>query len=331
VTLSKVGSDIGRTLISLARLAVGVVVLGVLVVRMGPEPFRAAVDSVGVGPLMLATGITALTTVSATWRWRIVAERLGVGISLPAGVAAYYRSQFLNATLPGGMIGDVHRGVSHGTDAGSVRRGLRAVAWERALGQAVQAALTVLVLLVLPLAMSATRPLVVATAGTAGAAVALLLWARRLRARDALPRPVATLADDLGAVLCSPRRAAGIVVASAAIVAGHVAIFAIAARASGVSASTEHLLPAALVVLVASAIPTNFAGWGPREGVAAWAFGAAGLGAASGLTTAVVYGLLSLAATLPGAVVLVAARPHPLAPPVRKAFSSVRARVVAHV
>ncbi|HVG69119.1 MAG TPA: hypothetical protein VM785_13035, partial [Gaiellales bacterium] len=57
---------------------------------------------------------------------------------------------FLNLTLPGGVVGDVHRGVSHGRDAGNVGRGLRAVAWERAAGQAVQFVLTVLVLLALP-------------------------------------------------------------------------------------------------------------------------------------------------------------------------------------
>ena len=48
----------------------------------------------------------------------------------------------------------------------------------------------------------------------------------------------------------------------------------------------------------------SIGGWGPREGVTAWAFGSVGLGAGRGLETAVVYGLLVLVATLPGAVVL---------------------------
>jgi hypothetical protein len=46
-------------------------------------------------------------------------------------------------------------------------------------------------------------------------------------------------------------------------------------------------------------------GWGPREGVTAWAFGAAGLGAQHGVATAVVYGVMVLVASLPGAAVLV--------------------------
>ena len=48
----------------------------------------------------------------------------------------------------------------------------------------------------------------------------------------------------------------------------------------------------------------SVAGWGPREGATAWAFGAAGLGADLGVATAVVYGVMSLVASAPGALVL---------------------------
>ncbi len=55
-------------------------------------------------------------------------------------------------------------------------------------------------------------------------------------------------------------------------------------------------------------VPANVGGFGPREGVAAWAFGAAGLTATEGVATAVVYGALVLVASLPGAAVLVVRR-----------------------
>ena len=66
------------------------------------------------------------------------------------------------------------------------------------------------------------------------------------------------------------------------------------------------MLPLALLVMQAAALP-NVGGWGPREGVTAWAFAAAGLGASLGVATAVVYGVMVFVASLPGAVVLVAA------------------------
>ena len=126
------------------------VVLGVLVWRLGTGPFLTGVRAVDGRALAAAAGIALLTTVCCAWRWQIVARGLGVPLSLPAAVAAYYRSVFLNVTLPGGVVGDVHRGVSHGRDVRDVSRGLRAVVWERSAGQVVQAFLTVAVLLVLP-------------------------------------------------------------------------------------------------------------------------------------------------------------------------------------
>jgi hypothetical protein len=66
------------------------------------------------------------------------------------------------------------------------------------------------------------------------------------------------------------------------------------------------MLPLALLVMQGAALP-NVGGWGPREGVTAWAFAAAGLGASLGVATAVAYGVMVFVASLPGAVVLVAA------------------------
>jgi hypothetical protein len=71
--------------------------------------------------------------------------------------------------------------------------------------------------------------------------------------------------------------------------------------------SISRLLPLAMLSLLAMVLP-SVAGWGPREGVTAWAFSAAGLTAAQGAATAVVYGILVLAASLPGSLVLVAER-----------------------
>jgi uncharacterized membrane protein YhiD involved in acid resistance len=59
-----------------------------------------------------------------------------------------------------------------------------------------------------------------------------------------------------------------------------------------------------MVIQIAAAIPLNIGGWGPREGAAAWAFAAAGLGAASGVTVSTLYAVLMLIAVTPGAGLL---------------------------
>lgn len=272
------------------RLGLGAAILVVLLARVGAGPFVDGLRLTDPWALSAAVAITALTTLCCAWRWSVVARALGADVPVGAAVPAYYRSQFLNATLPGGVLGDVHRGVSHGRDIGSLGLGLRSVVWERCLGQVVQVALTVLVLLVLPSPMRPTA-MVVAAVG-ALACLALVVVGR--------------LPHDLRRILRTRRAGLSVTLASTAAAAGHTLVFLIAAKTAGAAASVAVLLPVALAVLLASAVPTSIAGWGPREGAAAWVFGAAGLTAAQGVTTAVVYGVMALAATLPGALVLIA-------------------------
>jgi uncharacterized membrane protein YbhN (UPF0104 family) len=280
------------------RVLGGVVVLSAVVLRLGTGPIIDGLESISVWPLVAAATIAAATTVCAAWRWRLVAERLEVTLPLSTAIAAYYRSQFLNTALPGGVLGDVHRGVSHGRQSGDVARGLRAVAWERLAGQLVQLAVALAVLLLLPSPVRSGSSVV-----AAGAAVCLVAAALAL---SVVPeRWVRTLLADARQVLPAWP---GISVASFLIIVGHTATFVLAARVAGVHASVTTLLPLALLVLLAMVVPLSIGGWGPREGAAAWVFAAAGLGAGRGVATATVYGVMVLVSSLPGAIVLLADR-----------------------
>ena len=65
------------------------------------------------------------------------------------------------------------------------------------------------------------------------------------------------------------------------------------------------MLPLALLAMLAMVLP-SVAGWGPREGATAWVFARGRPGRGPGVATAVVYGVMVLVASLPGALVLVA-------------------------
>jgi uncharacterized membrane protein YbhN (UPF0104 family) len=282
------------------------VTFGVLVWRLGAGPFLDGVRAVDGRALAAAAGLAVLTTVCCAWRWTIVARGLGIELPLPAAVAAYYRSLFLNVTLPGGIVGDVHRGLSHGRDVSDVGRALRAVAWERSAGQVVQAVLTVVVLLALPSPVRSSMPLVAIGVVVVVVGVGLLARARPGGARSAWARVRSAAAGDIRDGLLARRAWPGIALASALVVAGHAVTFLIAARTAGTTAPPARILPLALLVMLAMVLP-SVGGWGPREGVTAWVFGAAGLGAQHGVATAVVYGVMVFVASLPGAVVLVVA------------------------
>ena len=280
-----------KTILRPVRLALPAATLAVVVWRIGAGPFLAGVRAVDGRALLAATTIGFLTTVCCAWRWTVVARGLGLPLSLPAAVAAYYRSLFLNLTLPGGVAGDVHRGVSHGRQVRDVGRALRAVVCERAAGQVVQAVLTVAALLVLPSPVRSAMPFV--ALAVVGAAVGIVLVARGRRA-------------DIRAGL-HLNLIPAVALASAVVVLGHAVTFLIAARTTGVTAPASHMLPLALLALLAMVLP-SVAGWGPREGATAWVFASVGLGADRGAATAVAYGVMVLAASLPGALVLVAGR-----------------------
>ncbi len=289
------------------RMLVGAAILVLLLAKVGADPFVDGLRRTSVGAVVVALVVTAGTTWCCAWRWSLLAQRLDVEVPVRAAYRLYYRSQLLNATLPGGVVGDLHRGVDHGRETGALGRALRSVFWDRATGQAVQAVLAVGAVVLLP---QAVRPAVAWGAVAAVAGAVVLLGVLPARARRRLLTEVRDVPAARGVW---PR----VVLASSLAAAGHVAVFVVAARTVGVTAPLAQLVGLAFVVLVASALPLSVAGWGPREGATAWLFGAAGLGAGVGVSVAVVYGVLSLVATLPGLLVL-AGRPRrvPAAPPV---------------
>jgi uncharacterized membrane protein YbhN (UPF0104 family) len=261
------------------RVVAGVAVLGVLAWHVGTTPFVAGLEAIGPGSVAAAVVLVAGTTLCSAERWRLVARRARVSLTTRESLEAYYRSQFLNSVVPGGIVGDVHRAIAHRT--------VKSVVVERVLGQAVQVALGLLVVLVAwPADLGPSTPVLSAAAAAGILVLAVLTFV--LTERGLLD------VEHVPAVL-------GL---SALAAAGHATVFVIAARAVGVEAGAGVIGAVAFVVLVAAALPTNVAGWGPREGAAAWAFALVGLGAATGTSVATAYGVLATIATLPGGALL---------------------------
>ena len=236
------------------RVLGGLLVLGFLVWQLGTGPFVDGLRATKPWAVLVALVVTAGTTWCCALRWSLVSARFGARVPLRTAYVGYYRSQLINATVPGGVVGDVERAVRHGW---------RGVVSERVLGQVVQVALVGALLL--PGAWRWAGLAVLAVAAAVGGAVVVL---------------------------------------SALAVAGHLVVFLVAAESVGVGLSPLQLLPIGALVLLGSAIPLNVAGWGPREGVAAWVFTAFGSTAAVGLTVSVAFGVLALVATLPGLLFL---------------------------
>lgn len=289
-----------------ARTVVGVAVLVAIVARVGAGPFLHGLLSLDASAVAASLVLFAVATAAAAWRWTLIARRLGASLRWRTAVGMYYRSQLVNTVLPGGVIGDVQRAVDHGrassrAGGAGVGAAARAVAIERILGQSVQVVLSVAVLAVVGDEYEGVLlPAVgIALAAVAVAGVAVTVGSRRVR--GLLRREAGELRAGLGSL----RVGVQAVVASIVVFGCHLAIFAIAAITVGASVAPARLLALAMVVLLAASLPVNVGGWGPREGAAGWAFAVAGLGMATGVSAATLYGILAFVAILPGAIIAV--------------------------
>ncbi|GAA2360619.1 lysylphosphatidylglycerol synthase transmembrane domain-containing protein [Saccharopolyspora halophila] len=292
----------------------GLIAVGILVVlawRLGTGAFLDGLRAVGPWSISAALGIGLLTTALCAWRWCVIARGLGLSLTFGAAVADYYRALLLNAVLPAGVLGDVHRAVSHGHRCGALGSGARAVVLERFAGQLALVAVgagTMLAGPAVPLDLAPGRALAIGLllAGVLGGCL-LIPFVRRA---------VTALWRDARTGLFSRRALLPVAVSSVAAVAGHLALFLLAARVAGVQVPIGELLPLLVMALLVMALPINIGGWGPREAFLAVAFAATGLDPARGLATSVVYGVLAMIAALPGAVLLLrrrrsARRPSP--------------------
>ncbi|OLF12177.1 dolichol-P-glucose synthetase-like protein [Actinophytocola xinjiangensis] len=282
------------------KLLVGAGIVGALVWKLGAAGFVEGLRVISVTEVAAALGIGLATTVLCAGRWCLVARRLGLRLPLGRAVGDYYRALFLNAVLPAGVLGDVQRAVRHGREEGDLGAGVRAVVLERMAGQAVVIAAGVVVLVAGP-----ARE--VGFAVLAGVAVLVLVYMMARKLIGARSRWRRTF-EDVRTGLLARDAWPGVALLSALALAGHVTLFLIAMHAAGADQPAGQLLPIVVVALLAMGLPVNVGGWGPREGVTALMFAAAGLGAAQGLTAAVAYGLLGLVASLPGALMLLVRR-----------------------
>ncbi|WP_240148277.1 lysylphosphatidylglycerol synthase transmembrane domain-containing protein [Diaminobutyricibacter tongyongensis] len=286
------------------QLVLGGGVLVAVVARVGTKPFVHGLLSLDARSIGGAVLLCAVATGASAWRWQFIAGRLGVGLPWTTAVALYYRSQFLNSVLPGGVLGDADRAVTHGRSVDSIGRASRAIVIERSVGQAVQVALA---LVVLAFFGREFEGIVLAVVG-AGLAVLVVPGITAAAASARVRRALRHERDELRAGLGTAAGFIGVAFASAVVVACHVAILAIATNAVGAHVPPDQLVPVALVVLLAASIPFNVGGWGPREGAAGWAFAVAGLGASAGVAASTLYGVLTLISLAPGAIVFMTHR-----------------------
>jgi len=313
--------------------------LGLLVLAWRLADGSALVErlaAVRPGWLLLALALTVPMQALSAWRWKLVAGALGAPIELRRALGDYYLAALLNATLPGGVVGDAARVWRHGRRRhgrrnvprpcdgdGRFERPLGAVLIERGAGQAALA-----LVLAMGLAHAATaRGGVLGLAGDAGgrftdvvvaAALMIVLGGALLvvaglatvaalgAATGSMRGALARFGADLRRLARTPAVCAGTGVLSLAVVGTYIGVFLLTARALGPIGAPPTVALLALVgvplVLVTMLAPISVGGLGPREAAAAALWPVLGSDAASGAAAALLYGVVIVLGSAPGAL-----------------------------
>lgn len=311
---SRMGARPGR---SVLRGVVSLGILAGLLWLLDGRSLAARLLSIEPGWILAVLAVTLAQVGLLGWRWRFTLGRLGVALPVRAAMAEYYRSLFLNQALPGGVLGDVSRAWRHmRATPGGEGVVVRAVVLERLSGQAVMTVWAGICLLILwgmsggaasggdPSGRTALLALGFAVLGVA-AGLAWLGWRRTEHPRRGEPDGLAgrTRRYLRRALLDGPAFAVHLVT-GILLVASYVLVFGLAARAVGAQVTFGSALVLAAPVLMSMLLPVSWAGWGVREATAAGLWALVGLPADEGVLVSAAYGVLVLAASLPGGVVL---------------------------
>ncbi|WP_322891285.1 MULTISPECIES: lysylphosphatidylglycerol synthase transmembrane domain-containing protein [unclassified Yoonia] len=247
-------------------------------------------------------------------RWRLTAAQLDQPLRKRDAIGEYYLSQFVNLAVPGGVLGDAGRAVRQRHQAGMLRAA-QAVVLERLVGQVALfavlfggfiVAIAVPGGLVLPDWVSdIVGWLALLVVGLVGLGAVL----------SRVPGPVSRATAGFLAALRLGLLARGVwprqVGLSIAIVACNLASFAFCAFATGTDLPFVAVVTILPLILTSMMIPLSVGGWGLREGAAAAIWPVVGAQAEAGIAASIAFGLVILAASLPGVWFLLSQRRRP--------------------
>ncbi|WP_405406024.1 YbhN family protein [Paracoccus sp. Ld10] len=264
-------------------------------------------------PIWLTAAAVALTvqTVLSAMRWRLTAQQLGQAIPLTRAVGEYYLAQVVNQSLPGGVLGDAGRAVRARHQAG-LRRAGAAVAIERLAGQValfLVLAAGALVVTLMPGGLTLPSWVMGLIGALLSVAVIVVL---AVGGAGQLPGRAGAVARDLRNALRVTLLAPGALPRQAAlnlsITGANLSAFAFCAAATGTMMTPVETAVLVPLILLTMILPLTVSGWGLREGAAAGLFPLIGASAQAGLAASLAFGLVFLASSLPGLLVLLAQR-----------------------
>ncbi len=275
------------------------------------DPAQAAATIRNADPFLLALAILqlALQVPLLAWRWRLITSSLGGRMPYGAALRYSWIGTFAGQILPS-IGGDAVRMWLYWTRQGSRRIAVYGVVLERLI-----MVVALLALVILSQSGLAARGVPVTVLGTASlllaciaaATAAIFFFAKRmLKESHFLPiRALRHAAEDLNRLRTDlPRTSLALGLSFAAYLNMAIVMWMIGLGLD-LGASLADCMVLAPLVVLAGMLPISFGGWGIREGAAILLFGLVGLSQAEAFALSAIFGLCSVAVTLPGSMLWV--------------------------
>jgi uncharacterized membrane protein YbhN (UPF0104 family) len=285
------------------RLAVSLLLLGILLTNIHPDDFVPAHQSAGTFAF-LVSGFTlmAFSFVLAAWRWQRILAVFDAPIRLRTLVKHYLAGQFVGNVLPSTVGGDVLRIARSSRDTGARDVAFAAVVLERLTGFVALPLLTLIGFIVRPSLLEVRRTslaLVIATATILALVLLLFLAghpraAGRFRNHDNWMRSIGAIHVGVDRLRRDPTDAAMALFAAFAYQFCVVSAVYCAVHVVGLRIPNAAVLVVVPAVAMAQVVPITIGGLGVREGLLAFLWHP--LGVPTGRAVAV--GLLWYAMTL---------------------------------
>ena len=293
----------GKQLQVVVRIGISVLLLTLLVLQVDVQAMLASLTRINPSLLVLAVLLQLLSMLVAAFRWQLIMQALGIkDRSYGFYLKSYLKGAFFNQGLPTSVGGDAVR-ILDCTGKGRLEQAVSGVFIDRIVGLSG--------LLLLNLGALVANPGLLPSRLTLGLlllVVALLAALVALYGYQALPVRLPRIIDQR--LHSFSRRfvqvygsAGAFWVQTSLTLAVHVLsilVYWVLGRATGLSQGLAVYLTLVPPVVLLTILPVSFAGWGVREGGLMGMFLLVGADRFRVLTMSLAYGLVGLAAALPG-------------------------------
>jgi hypothetical protein len=297
---------INKKFATVAKAATTAIIIWLLFSHIDLAPVASRLLHLSLFGIVLGLLPSVIQVVLAAERWRIVCNRLRVGLRFLPALQIVAIGTFFNQTLPSAVGGDAVRVWLLVRDRVPFGKAVNTVLCDRVFALVVLIALSAATLPLFYRDVSDAHARYGVTTfvavGLAGFVVFLAFGMQiaRLLRRWKLSQPFGELAHDFHLLFTAPTVTAGLAVWSLSIHLLTIVSAWVIARILAIDASLLDCLIMIPPVVLVSMLPVSIAGWGVREGAMVVGFGLLGIKPSDALAISICFGLASIVVGLPG-------------------------------